>query len=77
MQKVDADFDEVQALLEKHAPHLDFGDSFNLYMRYYFAKTGHRFNKVIRRLYHNTRFGPHPSHQSRIQAAQDHMSQNS
>lgn len=71
--KVDSDFDEIRVLLDRQSSKLDFGDSFDLYMRYYIAKFGHNVDKAFLWLYHNTRLGAHPSHENRIKAAQRYL----
>ena len=76
-QKNDAAFDNTYDLLKENKPEIRSSDYMNLMMRYYLAKTGQLFNKAYRWVYHNTPFGPHPSPQARIKAAQDFIHQNS
>jgi len=72
-KKVDQDFDDTYAFLQDSKVDIDGGDYSNLMLRYYLAKLDHKISKGFRWLYHNTRFGPHPSPEERIKTIREYM----
>ncbi len=71
-ERNDEDFERIRALLDSaNIPSSD--DSLNFNIRYYTAKIGYKINQVFKWLYHNTRFGAHPSNKDRIAHAQKHL----
>ena len=72
-QKSNDDFDVASKLLTDNRKHLSFDDYLFLNLSYYYAKTSHTLGQAMRWVYHHTPFGPHPSHDERIQAAKNYL----
>jgi len=72
-KKEDKDFDDVSELLTEAFPDLNIFHYAWLSLRYYSAKWGHTVDTFLRWVYHATPVWPHPSHESRIKAAQRYI----
>ena len=75
--KYDKDFDTVYANLQNAQSKIAYSDYLSLMFFYYLTKGGHLFNKFYRYVYTHTPLGAHPSHEARIQAAQEYLAQQS
>jgi Zn-dependent protease with chaperone function len=75
--KHDHDFDIIYNKLQENKSKLDNADYIRLMIRYYLVKGGNYFSKFIQYIYHFTPLGAHPSHEARIQAAQDYLAEQS
>lgn len=74
-QKYDSEFGRTKDLIAANKKSIGFFDYAALNGRYYLTKGFHNVEKAYRWLYHNTPFGPHPSHEERIAAAREFFTQ--
>lgn len=72
-QKEGADFDCLKADLLASKDIMRESDYRALWLDYYLAKGIHLGSKGLGWIYHNTPFGPHPSHLDRIAMAQEYL----
>ncbi len=61
---------ETKNLLDADKETMAEADYNDILVNYYFSKGIQNFSDALRWIYHNTPFGPHPSHEARIEAAQ-------
>ena len=74
----DLDFDITYARLQDNKSQIDAGGYYmGLLLPYYLAKGEHMVGKALKWIYHHTPYGPHPSHEARIKAAQEYLAHNS
>jgi len=74
-QEHEGDFIETYAMLENNKAELAFIDNALLKIRYYKARVGDLIHRAYAWYYYNTPFGPHPSHEARIEAAKKYLAE--
>lgn len=66
---------ETKALIDNNKESMEKKDYNDIWFEYYMGVGAQKLQNAMRWIYHNTPFGPHPSNEERIKAAQAYLEQ--